>query len=296
MRRYCPSRWMYVLLVPLLGSLTAIAQRVEVREADADAVDGPAGGEARAAAADGRAGDAASPDLDGAEARIVDLTNEFRSKEGRQPVKTNKELHAAAQYFADYMARTGRYGHTADGNQPSERARQHGYDFCLVSENIAYQYNSAGFATRQLAQQFTQGWIDSPGHRKNMLEPDVVETGVAVARSEKGVYYAVQMFGRPKSMQVEFTVSNRSGRPVQYVIGDQRFSLPPRVTRTHTRCRPSALTFRLSSGATEGAAPQPGGQKLPADPYKPKDGDSFVVVGSADGKPEVRLERADRRP
>ena len=43
-------------------------------------------------------------------------------------------------------------------------------------------------------------------------DPDVTETGVAVARSEKtGYYYGVQMFGRPKSAAVVFKVENRAG-------------------------------------------------------------------------------------
>lgn len=38
--------------------------------------------------------------------------------------------------------------------------------YCIVSENIAHQYNSLGFTTEELAEQFVQGWKNSPGHRK----------------------------------------------------------------------------------------------------------------------------------
>ena len=87
-----------------------------------------------------------------------------------------------AQAFADYMARTDRYGHTADGNQPSDRAKARGYDYCIVLENIAYAFNSEGFTGEKLAGQFVTGWQNSPGHRRNMLDPDVTETGVAVLK------------------------------------------------------------------------------------------------------------------
>ena len=44
-----------------------------------------------------------------------------------------------------------------------------------------------------------------------MLDADATETGISVARSEHtGYYYAVQMFGRPKSDAIEFQISNRS--------------------------------------------------------------------------------------
>jgi uncharacterized protein YkwD len=115
-------------------------------------------------------------------------------------VTANPVLARTVRDFVDFMARTDRYGHEADGKQPADRARGHGYDYCLVSENIAYQYNSAGFRTAALARDFVEGWKHSPQHRKNMLEPAATQTAVAVARSEKsGRYYAVQMFGRPKS-------------------------------------------------------------------------------------------------
>lgn len=42
------------------------------------------------------------------------------------PVDPNPKLTQTAQYFANYMARTNKYGHTADGSRPGERARKHG--------------------------------------------------------------------------------------------------------------------------------------------------------------------------
>jgi uncharacterized protein YkwD len=97
---------------------------------------------------------------------------------------------------------------------PSARARGHGYDFCLVSENIAHLYTSRGYESADLARRLVEGWKNSAGHRKNMVEPDVIDTGVAVAQSTiKGVqhYYGVQMFARPRSASVEFEVSNPTG-------------------------------------------------------------------------------------
>lgn len=100
-----------------------------------------------------------------------------------------------------------------------------------------------------------------------MLDPDVTETGAAVARSDKsGYYYAVQMFGRPKSAAVEFKIDNRAGGTVEYAIGEQAFTLPPRYVRTHTRCRPAELTFRWP------------GEKATPTTVKPAAGDRLVVT------------------
>src|SRR4051812_8958922 len=178
-------------------------------------------------------------------ALIVERTNDFRKAEKREPVKTNPDLTKTAEYFAKFMAKTGKYGHEADGSKPAERATKHGYEYCIVLENIAYQYNSEGFTTEALATGLVKGWQDSPGHRKNMLDPDVTETGVAVARSEKtGYYYAVQMFGRPKSLAVVFKIVNHTDAALEYTIGEDKYTLEPRYTQTHTRCRAGEVTFQ----------------------------------------------------
>jgi len=175
-------------------------------------------------------------------------------------------LTEAAQYFADYLARTSKFSHTADGQQPSDRAKKHGYDYCIVLENIAYEYNSSGFSTEDLARRFVEGWKNSPGHRKNMLDADVTETGVAVARSEKtGYYYAVQEFGRPHALAIAFKVSNHADAMVEYTVGDQKFSLPPRYTRKHDQCRPQDVTFRWPEGEGEPKT------------VRPVNGDNYVI-------------------
>jgi uncharacterized protein YkwD len=175
---------------------------------------------------------------------IVRRTNTFRQAEGRQPVEVDPALGDAAQYFANYMARTDTYGHMADDHRPAERAAQHAYAHCIIAENIATAYSSAGFTTEQLGRHFIRGWQQSPGHRRNMLAPAVTDTGVAVARSDQtGYYYAVQMFGRPRSQRTIFHITNRADEVVEYTIGDRTFPIAPLATRIHQRCRPAAVTF-----------------------------------------------------
>lgn len=207
------------------------------------------------------------PDLPLAIQQIIGRTNAFRKQENHRPVEANPQLSEAAAYFADYMARTSQYGHEADGGRPASRANRYGYDHCIISENIAYQYNSARFTPEELASSLVEGWKRSPGHRRNMLDPDVSDTGVAVARSVKtGYYYAVQMFGRAKSSTIAFAIANRSGTTVTYKLGDQRFPLSPRLTRSHERCRPAQLMLLPTGG--EGEVP----------PVQPENGDRFVVL------------------
>jgi hypothetical protein len=111
-----------------------------------------------------------------------------------------------------------------------------------------------------------------------MLDPDVTETGVAIARSgDTGLYYAVQLFGRPKSLRIEFRVANRTGVAVRYKVGDKTYDLPPRVVMTHELCRPSEVTLLAADGATVATT-------------HPANGDKFAVAAGADGKPQLAKE------
>jgi uncharacterized protein YkwD len=198
----------------------------------------------------------ATPNLTRAAKRIIRLTNEFRQEEDREEVAPQDELMETARQFARFMAENDKYGHTADGRRPSERASEQGYAYCIVGENIAYQFSERGFEGPELARRFVDGWKNSPEHRKNMLDGDMTQTGVAVARSDSnGAYYAVQMFGRPESARITLEVANRSGQTVEYTIKgrdhDRTFSLPPRATRTHERCRPGKLATTFDGQTKE---------------------------------------------
>jgi len=197
---------------------------------------------------------------------IVRQTNELRTAHGASSIVVSDALSRAAGYFAEYMARTDQHAHDADGSTPSARAKQHGYNFCMVSENIAMQYSSVGFSTEDLAQRLVAGWENSPEHRKNMLDPHAMETGVALARSPRtGRYYAVQMFGRPQAAMYAFQITNDSGAKVQYRFGAREYDLPARTTRTHEQCRPYPL---LMHGLAEGGESS----------IQPVDGERFTVV------------------
>ena len=190
-----------------------------------------------------------TPPLAAAVESIIGLTNQFRKGQGRQDVKADPQLTATAQQFADFMARTDKFGHTADGSRPADRAKAHGYDSCVIAENLAYQHSSAGFSTTALAKGFVEGWENSPEHRKNLLDPAVTETGVAIARSgQTGTYYAVQLFGRPRSSMITFQVANQSQAKIQYQAYGKSWSLPPRYTRTHGQGRPSDLIVQWPDG------------------------------------------------
>lgn len=185
----------------------------------------------------------AAADVEETARRIVERTNALRSANRLQAVATSRELQDAAREFARFMAKSGSYGHEADGRRPEQRATAHGYEHCIVSENIASVHRSTGYAARELADLMFQGWEESAGHRRNMVEPAVTQIGVGIARDDRGRYLGVQMFGRPRSAAIRFSVRNASGQTIAYRTDERRYSLAPRAQRTHTVCVPTAITI-----------------------------------------------------
>jgi len=225
----------------------------------------------------GQAPDAASSSTRGvSESQLVDAiyreTNAFRAANDLEPLQINPELTEAAWYFARFMARTQQYGHQADGALPSDRAEKFGYEYCFVAENIGYQYDPVSSATDTLAARFLDGWKASSGHRRNLLAPHATETGIAVAPGqEAGRWYAVHMFGRPKSAIISFRIANRSDTLVQYTAGTRDYQLPPGHVRTHKDCRQVDLDFNF-------AVTDRGG-----DAFMAVDGAEYVVERSEQG-------------
>ncbi len=185
------------------------------------------------------------PDPDEVAGQIVARTNSFRKEHKLSPLSADEQLTAAARDFAKFMASSGKYGHQADGRQPFERAERHGYEYCVVLENIAFKYESAGIGQEELIRFFVESWKNSPRHRKNMLDPDITHTGVAVADRGKGYYYAVQMFGRPKSAMVTFEIANRADIPLEYKVGEESLTLLPQRIREQDLCQDVSVVVKL---------------------------------------------------
>lgn len=210
---------------------------------------------------------------------IVERTNAVRRQEGRSAVRVDDKLTATAQEFADHMARTDRLAHDADGNTPSGRATAHGYDYCLIFENIADESTALPATTDEIAEQFVKGWMASPGHRQNILEPDVTDIGVGTAQNAAtGAYVAVELFGRPRSMQIRFAVANQTDDTIEYTVGTEPFTVPPSAIRTHEVCRPAVLELR-------GAAASHG----PRQPFSLRGGERLSIVRAADGSIDVQV-------
>lgn len=125
------------------------------------------------------------------EARIFDLINAERRRQGLPALVYNVQLDRMAKIQAANMARLHKLAHTLPESQlPTlgDRARFVGYPFGRMAENVAQGYPNA--------ETVVQGWMTSSGHRHNVLDADVLETGIGIARAPGGGLYFCQVFGR----------------------------------------------------------------------------------------------------
>ncbi len=201
-----------------------------------------------------------APSPEAVEGRVAEAANALRAENHLAALQPDPILTAQARAFAEYLARTGRFSHTADGRDPGQRARAAGYDYCDMAENIAFASDDSGFDEDRLARVFMTGWERSPGHRRNLLDSEAVQTGVGVARAPGSVqkYIAVQEFGRPASMRYSFSVENRSEAPAAYDFDGAHRVLPPFATLTESTCATGDLVFGgLGRGPSHYAA-EPG--------------------------------------
>jgi hypothetical protein len=106
-------------------------------------------------------------------------------------------LRAIARDHSANMYQQRQLGHVlADGTGPGERvARGHRSLFALIAENVAYQKNWP--RDTELAERFVQSWLDSPGHRRNIMASyDALEIG---CHGDRTLMYCTQLFASAAS-------------------------------------------------------------------------------------------------
>lgn len=119
---------------------------------------------------------------------VVNIVNHERSRAGLSPLRMHSQLNAAAQAHSNDMARNNFMGHTgSDGSSMGDRIKRHGYNFRTAGENVA--------AGQRSPQDVMRSWMNSPGHRQNILNPNFRDIGVGYAQGGSFGIYWTQKFG-----------------------------------------------------------------------------------------------------
>jgi len=150
---------------------------------------------------------------------VLNKVNELRSSLGRQPVTRYQELDAVAQDWSEQQAAANNMSHRPDFTSVYPKGWTTG------SENVAWR--TAGGDTGALI--FDQ-WLNSPGHYKNMTDPDVNSIGIGFAQTSDGRWYATQNFAA-------YNVSNSTLTPSTTTTTNTtntttKSNTPPKTTDT----------------------------------------------------------------
>ena len=129
---------------------------------------------------------------------LVDLANSDRTASGKRTLALSGTLTTAAQMKANDMAAKSYFAHTSpEGVSPWYWFAKEGYLFLYAGENLAVNFSDS--------MSVEQAWMNSPGHKANILNDRFTEIGIATAQ---GIYngrnttFVVQFFGKPAAAKV----------------------------------------------------------------------------------------------
>ncbi|NMB97740.1 MAG: SafA/ExsA family spore coat assembly protein [Clostridiaceae bacterium] len=126
-------------------------------------------------------------DVKALENEVIRLTNEQRAKYGLPALKANWELSRVARYKSQDMVNKNYFSHNSPTyGSPFRMMENFGLRFTAAGENIAMG--------QQSAQQVVNAWMNSPGHRSNILSSTYNQIGVGLAKDRNGRFYWTQMF------------------------------------------------------------------------------------------------------
>lgn len=138
----------------------------------------------------GSGGSGGSSGESGAESAVLALVNEERAAAGCRALTANAKLSAAARAYSDTMARSGVMSHTGpDGSTMTSRVEAAGYGWSRLGENIARGQADAAAVMN--------AWMNSPGHKANILNCDFREIGIGFHKGDDGPWWT-QNFGTPR--------------------------------------------------------------------------------------------------
>jgi hypothetical protein len=129
---------------------------------------------------------------------IISLTNQSRSEFNLSSLTENTALDEAAQTKANDMLARGYFSHnTPDGKTPWTFIEASGYSYLSAGENLAVNFTEA--------ENVETAWMNSPGHKANILNKNFEEIGIGISQGEfegHSAIFVVQMFGTPVAQKI----------------------------------------------------------------------------------------------
>jgi uncharacterized protein YkwD len=134
----------------------------------------------------GNSGSGSGAALSAQEQQALTLLNNDRAKYGLSALKANNKLNQLAEDYAEDMIARGFFSHNnPEGQTPFDRMRAAGVSYRTAGENLAINSNVTAAET---------AFMNSSGHRANILNSAFTEVGIGVVQNSSGQVYVVQEF------------------------------------------------------------------------------------------------------
>ena len=197
---------------------------------------------------------------DSLERGILDASNRERRQSSRGDLAESPSLAAVAKMHSIDMRDHGFFAHdNLDGWGPGERAgKRERRLFGLVSENIEMLSEQPN-----LAEAFVEGWMNSPGHRVNLLRAESTDLGVgcaekAAAASTPKSVYCTQLFMQVyASLQANFPETGTDGEAVKVALTPKSQPVPPLLRLTQVDLQTgkvvSSVDLPVNGGTASGS-------------------------------------------
>ncbi len=131
------------------------------------------------------------------EQQMLELINNERTSRGLEPVQLELRLNDASEDHSQWMLQQDVFSHTGEnGSNPGERIEQAQFEFsgnATWAENIAWQSERGAPGLEDDVIDLHNGLMDSPGHRANILNPDVTVIGIGIETGDYQGYEAVMV-------------------------------------------------------------------------------------------------------
>ena len=128
-----------------------------------------------------------STDFSSYQQQVLDLVNAERTKRGISALTLDSNLSSVATKKSQDMVNKNYFDHTSPTyGSPFDMMKQFGISYRTAAENIA--------KGQKTPQEVVTAWMNSEGHRKNILNPNFTNLGVGIAKDSKGTTYWTQMF------------------------------------------------------------------------------------------------------
>ena len=128
-----------------------------------------------------------STDFSSYQQQVLDLVNAERTKRGISALTLDSNLSSVATKKSQDMVNKNYFDHTSPTyGSPFDMMKQFGISYRTAGENIA--------KGQKTPQEVVTAWMNSEGHRKNILNPNFTNLGIGIAKDSKGTTYWTQMF------------------------------------------------------------------------------------------------------